>query len=64
MKKNILITGATGEIAEALTCFALENIVSEKNYEYYGRKFQIILSDCDNIYSCFSKINLAIFNYE
>ena len=48
-------------ISPELIYLVLENIVSEKNYEYYGRQFKVLLSDYENTYSCFSQINLAVF---
>ena len=49
------------EVSSELIYFVLENIVSEKNYEYRGRGFKILLEGDEITYSCFSKINLAVF---
>ena len=44
-----------------LIYFILENIVTEKNYEYQGRSFKIILDGYEETASCFSNINLTVF---
>ena len=44
-----------------LIYFILENIVAEKNYEYRGRPFKIILDGYQEASPCFSSINLTTF---
>ena len=44
-----------------LIFLTLDNIVSEKKYEYYKTKADLKLDISDTSYSCFSKINLASF---
>ena len=51
----------TDAVASEMIYFVLENIISEKNYEHHGKQFEILLSCPDKAYSCFSKINLAVF---
>lgn len=48
-------------VTSELIYFVLENIVSEKNYEYRGKQFKVLLEGNENTYSCFSKINLGVF---
>ena len=48
-------------VSSELIYFVLENIVAEKNYEYRGKPFNIILDEYENTYACFSNINLGAF---
>ena len=48
-------------VASEMIYFVIENIVSEKNYEYHGKLFKILLNCPEKAYSCFAKINLGAF---
>lgn len=48
-------------VSPEMIYFAIENIVSEKNYEYSNKKCNISLDSPNEAYFCFSKVNLAIF---
>jgi len=59
-KHDIAINSKSESLPE-LIFTVIENIVSEKRYEYFNSKLNIQLHVSDSSYTCFSLINLALF---